>query len=444
MPRVLTNQPMVAPANTSGTRIQHISRLRISISDYGKNLLKRMNFAVQLCYLLRTMLTLTVLMAAQSMAGKAGDPLMRPMIPDPFLVRQQWAQQELNLSLDEVKRISDEASRAMPTPRRLRISASDFKYDQMNSATKKYEPRIRQLSIWVNDVFAFNNEWVQSQTGLDLPTRDRVDGLSREFYRWYQAESDRLNKRSFGTDTSKVSFGGGPMRQPDEMVTLKRIIALRKQIRSAIPRAAIAKLEQLRGPAPSTTQPFGFPRAAPYVYVPYVGDALANPRVHEELGFTMKQSRLALEAMRSSAMSPDARKRIYAQLSPAQRKRLRQLELQMMGQRAILCHDVQAALGVDGNRMDDAYLRIAELAKANMGRQDEEQRAYSALYADNSLDSNARMARMEKVRQQYAVRRQANDAAVLQAIQSALTTDQIRRWNQMLGAIIPELKPKYR
>lgn len=389
------------------------------------------------------MLISAFLLAAQMMVGKAGDPLMRPAIPDPFLIRQQWAQQELRLTTAEVKRLSDEIGRGMPTQQNPRMDPSKIKYDDTMALGKKYEKRIRQLSIWQADVLAFSNEWVQQQTGMRADQRKRVDGLCREFFKWWEDESEKLNKFNPRTaDYSKPIHFSGPMRHPDEMLTLKKLVILRKELRRQIPPSQMAKLIALRGPAPHTAQPFGFPRSAPYVFVPYSPNVIMSPRVHEELGFTMRQSRLFLEAVNNSGRGPEVIARTYASLSASKRARLRQLELQAIGTRAILNHDVLDELRVDPDRLDDVYVRLTLLQRESMRVQNEEQQAYSALYATNGLDNSARMARHDKVRDYYRLKRDSIERQILDAILGLLDAAQHRSWKQMLGPPVPELAPR--
>lgn len=378
-----------------------------------------------------------VLIVGQTWFGKPGDLLMRPGIPDYFLVRQEWAQRDLRLSADEVRRLQDEISRSFPRPGNARFDPSQIKYDAMNAAAKKHEKRLLQLSLWQADVFAFSSEWVQNQVNLAPATRKRVNDACRTFYVWWQSESDRLNKTAPRNPREISKTVANPFRSPDPIVTLKKQMDLRREIRRMVPPSAHAKLATLKGAAPHTAAPFGFPRSAPSVFVSPVQPLLYNPRVHEELGFSMRQSRLTLEGLRNAKDPASALARVLDQLTVQQRKRLDQLELQALGARALLYHDVHARLRVDPNRLDTAYLELTNLEKQSMKVQNEEQEAYNEVSRVRSSNPTSAREREEAIRVRYMKLRQNIEQQRDRALLGMLNPEQRKTFQAMMGSPIP-------
>jgi len=378
----------------------------------------------------------------QTWFGKPGDPLMRPGVPDAYLIRQQWVQRDLRLTADEMRRLGEEASRGFPGPGNPRFDPSKVKYDVMLGLNKKHEKRLRELSLWQADVFAFSNEWVQDQVGLVPTTRKRVDDACRTFYVWWQAESDRLNRvkpRPSGP-MSKTTMQ--PMLSPDPLATLQKLSTLRKELRRMVPPSAHAKLAALKGRAPHTWTPFGFPRSGPSILAPPVRSVLFNPRVHEELGFSMRQSRLTLEGLQNARDVEATVDRVRDGLTPQQRKRLDQLELQALGTRALLYHDVLTQLKVDPNKLDSAYVQITKLQNQSMEIQNDEQAAYSDLWRMRSSNPTAAREREEAIRKRYAGLRKNIESWIDLALMDMLDQTQRREFKKMLGPPVPGVSLK--
>lgn len=388
------------------------------------------------------MTVILALLVGQTWFGKPGDLLMRPGIPDYFLVRQDWAQRDMKLTAEEVRKLQEEASRGFPRPGHPRFDPSLVKYDVMNQVTKQHEKRLIQLSLWQADVFAFSNEWVQSQVGLEPSTRKKVDSACRAFYVWWQSESDRLNKAVPRSPRDISKPAANPFLSPDAMVTLKKQIDLRREIRRMVPPSAHAKLATLRGMAPHTAVAFGFPRSAPSVFVSPVQSLLYNPRVHEELGFSMRQSRLTLEGLRNAKDPGTALARVRDQLSVQQRRRLDQLELQALGARALLYHDVLARLKVDPNRLDTAYLELTNLEKQSMKVQNEEQEAYNEVSRVRSSNPTSAREREEAIRARYMKLRQSIEQQRDRTLLGMLSPEQRKTFQAMMGSPIPGVSLK--
>lgn len=385
------------------------------------------------------MSTLLALLMAQTLVGKAGDPLMRPGIPDGFLVRQDWVQRDVGMTSEEVRRVQAEIQLGMPRPNRLRVDSRDIRHELALAMTKKHEKRIRELSIWQADVLAFSNEWIQAQTGLAPATRKRVDDSCRAFFSWWQAETERLNRTPVKTgELSKTLLSR--QLSPDPIVTLKKLVALRKDLRKLIPPSAHAKLKSLRGAAPHTYHPFGFPRLGPSVFVPPTQSLLMNPRVHEELGFSMRQSRLTLEGLRNSKDLPQSIERVRDGLTSQQRKRLDQLELQAMGTRALLYHDLLQRLEVDPNRLDDAYLEITILTRQAHEIQQDEQAAYAQLASSKTRDAATLRGMERQIQARYTALRQSIEQRIDATLLAMLDKQQRKRLQTLLGPPLPGVK----
>lgn len=388
------------------------------------------------------MTALVALIVGQSWFGKGSDPLLRPGIPDYFLVRQEWAQRDLRLSAEEVRLIEDEVARSFPRPGSARFDPSQIKYDAMSAVAKKHEKRLLQLSLWQADVFAFSSEWVQAQVNLAPATRKQIDDACRAFHLWWRLESDRLNKPSPTTSREISKTMANPIRSPDPMITLKKVIDLRRELRRMVPPSANAKLAAMRGAPPNTWQPFGFPHSGPSVPYPFLRSLLYVPRVHEELGFSMRQSRLTLEGLRNVKDPEAALAKVRGQLTAQQRKRLEQLELQTLGPRALLLHDVCNRLRVDPNRRDAAYLELTILTKKSMEIQNDEQAAYNGVAQIRSSNPASASEQSEAIRVRYAKLRQDIENQMDAVLLGMLDSAQRKAFQAMMGSPIPGVSLK--
>jgi hypothetical protein len=404
-----------------------------------------------------TILSLLLCAAMQSASAKPGDLLLRPMIPDPMLLRQTWAQQELGLSASEIDEIQKETSSQQQSFQDLgRRLALQGKFDQFKpkpldfafklaAINRVHAKRLYELSVQVNGVLSLLDPKVAGRVGLSASQRSRIDQIVRDFYTWHDNEWKRLNGWSrFDRNPSAEARMNmsHPLRTPDEFISLKRTMLVRGQIRGEVTREQMKRLTSLGGKPVHTTTPIGFTlNIAPYAQLPYGAGMLLNwPRTHEELGMSMKQSRLLFEKLKANQgrtieVLDQERKR----LSTSQRKRLRGLELQVAGPRAILWHDVQAELGVDPDRMDQCYLALHKLHLENMKMEDGFQLEFQAL---NRLKPYP-FEEDKKLRARMDGRRREMEARMDATAKQAMAPEQLKRLKQMQGERVDGLLPEW-
>lgn len=370
---------------------------------------------------------LLTLISAQTMSGKPGDPLLRPMIPDPFLIRQQWVQQELNLSPEMAKIVQKDGGPKYILPNQMPPPTGAMSLKPSVAAiTGKHAPRLLELSLWANGDFAFTNDWVAKQTGLTPSQRKAIDDAARSYFKWHSEELERLNKRNANRiEISKLEY-----RTIDPELVLQRLFATREALRKAIPAAARVKLDRLRGAAPATSEPFGFPFGRPQLWPHYLMPLIRNPRVHEELGFTMRESRQTLERLASGGLTEQA---AVDKLSSAQQIRYRELQFQMLGTIGVMRHDATQLIGVSDAQLDGIYRAVHLLTREDMRVQNDQQNEYNGLYDPQSHDTDDRVKRGEAIAAKYSKKRAAIRSRLDAVILGLLSSPQRQKWVAIQG-----------
>ena len=166
-------------------------------------------------------LVVTHCLNAQAMYAGPGETLMRPLIPDPFLIKQGWVWSELQLSPDEAKSIQEAISEEFKRIRGQSVASAAPMLEEFN---KKYQGRLLELSIWVNDVFALTNKTVTTHLGLAPSQIAVIDEIAQQLYLWKDAEWKRLNgyeRRDIHTRIEHQRAGKDPV-EPDPIQVLER------------------------------------------------------------------------------------------------------------------------------------------------------------------------------------------------------------------------------
>lgn len=342
---------------------------------------------------------LTLLSLTQMTYAKKGEILQRPVIPDYGMIRQNWVMDELKLSLATRKELN---SNPMWTPAKLREATRKGGTYSDTTAIKIASPhkaRLAQLSLWYHDLFALTDPATAAKVGLSKELSKKVDAKFEAYFIWRKKEIERQEKISL-TETSKRV-----MPSIDPVVAQKIVIKLRGEVRAMLPQSVLQKLRALKGKAPATIQPFGWLGGELRISMYASPQFFLNPRVHEELGFSMKHSRLLMEH-RDSDIEAQLKK-----LNPSQAERYRQLELQNQGPIAIMRHDIADALGISDRVYDELYVSLSNL-----------ERKQSSWSAED-------LRRLEEKRRQM--------------IYSALTKAQKDKYAKMLGVIVPEIGPMW-
>ncbi len=340
----------------------------------------------------------------QTMASR-GDVLMRPIIPDPFLVRQAWAMRDLGLSQAERTAIEAEA-RLSPEAIRLvsrtgHLPATPILLEINNSRQK----RIKELSIWANDLHALTDPITAKLVGLTDKQRQAVDAEFRAYFQWQKDELKRLSS----IKRTRAEFRT-QMPTLDQHAAQARMIVVRKKVRNLLTPAQVSTFRTIKGSAPATIGPFGWPSCAPSIFLYDSDYIISSQRVQEELGFTMKQSRLLGERL-GAGSTPQAE---TARLSVSQRALMAKLGIQKQGPMSILRCDVSDRLGLDEGLRDKIILRVANFEREDMNLQ----------HGNGNIDQ----------RRQVWERKEA-------MILSYLTPGQLNQWKLMQGPKLPGLEP---
>lgn len=331
-------------------------------------------------------------------AGK-GEVLQRPMIPDYGMVRQPWVQADLQLPLSSRKEIN---TNPMWTPAKLRQATRTGGTFADTVAIKfgsQYKNRLTQLALWYHDLHALTDPGVAKQVGLTKAESDKINAKFRAYYQWHADELARQEKLQ-RTETSKRL-----MPYIDPVQARIRVMKLRQEVRSILPAQAAAKFRAMKGKAPATITPFGWIGGAIQVHLDNTDRLIYSPRIHEELGFSMKQSRTMMEHQNED---PQVELR---KLSGSQMNRYRQLELQYLGAVGIMRHDVADALAISPSTYDNLIVKLSDLQKSNGSWSGPEMRALAAKQK--------------------------------QLIFSALSRPQAAKYQTMLGPIVKEIAPAW-
>lgn len=352
------------------------------------------------------MVFVTVLLfaAGQTLVGAPGDVLMRPVVPDERLLAQEWVQRDLSLPPQASKEIMGDLQWSPQRLRNISRTGQIPPMDHVRAYAQRYQKRLAELTLWANDLQALTNPTVGKEVGLSASQQSAIDRLFRSYYQWCKDETERKQRESRQMDITKSpSFG------PDPKAARAKMLKVRDAVRATLTASQWAAWDRIRGKAPATIGPFGWSSATPYVYLPNADYLLSMPRVHEELGFTMRQSRLTIERLAASS-SYQAE---VSKLSPSQRARLDQLGLQRQGPMAILRCDISAALKLDEGKRDRLLLQVAQIAEQDMG-----------LQSGGTLDQRRRLWDRRD-----------------QMLLDALTPIQRQKWNALVGVRLKEIQP---
>lgn len=387
-------------------------------------------------------LLLLVVFAGQSTRAEPNEPnIHRPIIPDFFLIRQEWTKEEFGLTPSERNSVEDEAGVIVtdpPTQWRTRLPKTA-------ALNQKHAKRLYELSLWESGEFAIANSSVADTLKLSAQQRNQVDYILRDYYGWYEAEIRRLNEIEEGNKNAPQGFrmNSHPIKRPDGIVVLKQTMPARSALRKVLNSNQSQRLVQLKGKPPHTSVPFGFPfniRPLPQVPWGVNSNFTLNPRVQEELGFTMKQSREWKERVAANNGRQEEVNRAHlASLDAPQLRRLRELKIQVWGARAILFQDIRTELGVAPDAMDTFYIKMHEHYLENSANENKFQAMYSKSLRENREDRDGRQeleTRNKDMRREY---QRALDAAAEQA----LTPEQRVRLATMKGQIVPNLLPSW-
>lgn len=347
------------------------------------------------------------LYVAQTMVGKPNDVLMRPVIPDARLMLQEWAQRELGLMPEELAQVQKELNPGWNELQKLTRTGGTIPAPHSALLAARHNKRLTELSIRASDVHALTNPTVAAQVGLSRAQQITVDSAFRGFFKWYADESSRLTTRR--PTNGEVYIRSGPMPTPNESECLRRIAKARKQARDVLTPGQRIKLKSLMGQPPATLAVFGWLNRGPSVFLVGFENLISNLRVQEEMGFTMRQSRL----LRERLSNDQGYRREIARLTSQQRAILNRLELQYQGPTAILRCDVVEALKLDDSLVDSLLLRLHDYQGREMNLQ-------------NNSDLEGRK-RLWSERNNMLL--------------AALSAQQRRKWNDMLGPKLDDIKP---
>ncbi len=300
------------------------------------------------------MLTCYALLAlGQVMIGSAKDPLMRPSIPDVRLLLNEWVQQDLGISGPDAATLQRELQLSMPQLRQVGRTGVMPGTPRTVELAKAHAKRLRELSIRAADTHALTDGTVASQVGLSPAQRTQIDGLYRAYFKWIDDIRKEQLKQMQRISTSKSAYPSGP----DIKVNRKHVFALRRAVRHALLPGQMAKLHSLMGPPPCVFGSFGWLYAGPSVFMQDGRYLLMNLRVQEELGFTMRQSRLLRESLANGGgIESSLYLREINKLNADQRKRFNELTLQLQGTLAIFRADIAQAIGIDPDVYDEMLM----------------------------------------------------------------------------------------
>jgi len=385
-------------------------------------------------------LLLILALTGQSTHAETSDPLIhRPIIPDFFLIRQEWTKDELNLSPSDRNSVMEEAGVILTNP----PAQWSTRLPKTAALNKRHAKRLYELSLWESGEFGIANKSLADVLGMTSQQRNLTDSILREFYGWYESETRRLNEKEQESESLSTKFrlNAHLIKRPNEFEVLKRTMLARIALRKVLNAKQSMQLKQLKGAPPHTVVPFGFTfniRPLPQVPWGVNGGFALNPRVQEELGFTMRQSREWKEALEANRNRPEeVYHAVLNSLDARQLKRLRELKVQVWGFRSILFHDIRTEIGVAPDAMDTFYVRMHELYLQNSASENRFQEMYSKSLRENRQGHEERRvleAQNRDVRRQY--QRDLDTAA-----EKALTPDQRLRLAAMKGPIVPNLLP---
>ena len=230
-------------------------------------------------------------------------------------------------------------------------------------------------------------------------------------------------KRGRGITTSKTAFPSGP----DIKVNRKHVFALRRAVRHALLPGQMAKLYSLMGPPPSVFGGFGWLYAGPNVFLQDGRYLLMNLRAQEELGFTMRQSRLFREGLAENGHGVEAASYLKEinKLNASQRNRFNELTLQLQGIPAVFRADVAQAIGLDPDVYDEMLMTYQAWADQDMDLQNR-RTSNNPNVTDMAVTRTERQRLMDK-----------RDRDLL----NALSAGQRAKFRAMRGNLIGEIHP---
>ena len=332
-------------------------------------------------------------------AGK-GEVLQRPMIPDYGMIRQPWVQADLQLPYSSRKEIN---SNPMWTPAKIRqatLKGGVYTDTTANKFGVKYKNRLTQLALWYHDLHALTDPGVAKQVGLSKTDSDKVNAKFRAYYQWQKDEIARQEKLHRSDISKRV------MPSIDPIQARNRILKMNQEIRAILSPQASAKFRAMKGKAPATITPFGWIGGAIQVNLENTDRLIYLPRVHEELGFSMKQSRLMMEHQ-----NEDPQIELH-KLSSSQLNRYRQLELQYQGAVGIMRLDVADVLRISPGTYDNLLVKLSDLQRMNNSWSGADLRALAAKQKE--------------------------------LIFSSITKSQVAQYQKMLGPIVKEIAPAWK
>ena len=312
---------------------------------------------------------------------------------------------DLGLSTKERQAIESEAQM---TPADVRLASRTGRMPPtpgLIRATAAHQRRIIELSLWANDLHALTDPVTAKRVGLTDAQRKAIEGEFRAYFQWHSDELKRLSSRQ----KPEIEFRNSmPSVDPDLART--RMVVVRRNVRQMLTPKQRSTFRALKGQAPATIGPFGWPSCTPSIYLYDSDYIITSPRVQEELGFTMKQSRLLGERM-GAGSRPEAE---VARLSEPQRAILGRFAIQKQGPIAVLRCDVSDKLQLDEGLRDEIILKVVSFERDDMKLQ----------HGDGNLDQRRRVW-------------ERKEAMIL----SYLNPAQLKQWKLMQGPKLPGLEP---
>lgn len=385
-------------------------------------------------------LLILIAVASQSTKVDPVDPVIhRPIIPDYMLIRQEWAKEDLGLSPADRESLLRESNVITTHP----IERWFAKVPSTSALNQRHFKRLFELSLWESGEFAVANSGVSAALQLSQTQRNQVDNILRNLYGWYEAETRRLNQAPPNDLRGSFRMDSSPVKRPNEHLVLKQTMVARAELRKVLTPSQTRMLTHLKGTAPHTPVPFGFPfNIRPLPQVPWgvnYGFAII-PRVQEELGFSMQQAREWKERVEQNRPnSNEVMMALRKSLSAQQLRRLRELQLQVWGPRAILFQDIRHELEIVPDSMDRFYIRMQELYLANQERENRFQSQMAISLRENRENREERRlleAQNREARREY--QRELDSAA-----SDAMSSSQRQRLQSMKGRIVSNLLPAW-
>jgi hypothetical protein len=299
----------------------------------------------------------------QSMIGKANDPLMRPIIPDPYLLAQDWVQRDMGLTPQAISEVQAELAPSGPRIMQASRTGRVIPTPKTRVLAQQHAKRLTELSIRASDLHALTDPGVAAKVGLSSAQQTQVNAKFRTYFKWVKDETARLSRVRQTEISKSVAILG-----PDPVAARSRVFKLRAEVRSLLTAPQRAKLKSLMGRPPATLASFGWLNQAPYLFLPGYESLLLNRRGHEELGLTMRQSRLLGERLGNNGSQATYLREISG-LTQAQRLRLDQIGLQYQGAMALLRCDIVSALGLDDALIDSLVLKVGDMQRQDMDLQ---------------------------------------------------------------------------